>query len=317
MRVFEGERALVTDGPHLQEIAGGHGSRWTGAHLGISWMVAATGLFVTSEAIAKLLSVHYATVQVVWGRFFFHALFLSLILGRRLPMHLHTTRLWLQLARSALLIGANYFYFAALRSMALVDANVIMFLAPIFTTVLAIPLLAERIGMWRWLGLIGGFAGALVMSRPGTQGVQPAALLALGAAAFYACYQIVTRILSAHDTSVTTLCYTVVVGVVATSMLVPFAWTPPDRVGWLGMAALGAIGGLGHFCLIRALAHAPASVVSPFGYSGLVWSTTLGFAVFGDLPDRWTVAGAMLIVGSGLYVLRHERTASRFASTGN
>jgi drug/metabolite transporter (DMT)-like permease len=278
-------------------------------------MIAATALFVGSEAIGKLLSVHYATVQVVWGRFFFHALFLALILGARLPAHLHTTRLGLQLVRSALLVGANYFFFAALRTMALVDANVIMFLAPIFTTALAIPLLAERVGAWRWAGVVGGFAGALVMIRPGVDGVQPAALLALGAAAFYAAYQIVTRRLSSYDSSVTTLCYTVVVGVAATSLIVPFAWTPPDAAGWLGMAAMGAIGGLGHFCLIRAFAHAPASVVSPFGYAGLVWSTLLGFAIFGDLPDRWTLAGAILIVGSGLYVLHHERAPAKFVDT--
>jgi drug/metabolite transporter (DMT)-like permease len=214
-----------------------------------------------------------------------------------------------------LLVGANYFFFAALRTTALVDANAIMFLSPIFTTALAIPLLAERVGAWRWVGLIGGCAGALVTIRPGYEGMQPAALLALGAAAFYAAYQIVTRTLSSYDNSVTTLCYTLVVGVAVTSLVVPCAWIPPNGAGWLGMAVMGAIGGLGHFCLIRAFAHSPPSMESPFGYAGLVWSTLLGFAIFDDLPDRWTIVGTILIVGSGLYVLHHERAPGKIVDT--
>jgi drug/metabolite transporter (DMT)-like permease len=238
-------------------------------------------------------------------------LLLALVLRQRLPAYLHSNRPRLQLIRSALLVGANYLYFAALRSMALVDANVMMFLAPIFTTMLAVPLLGERVDARRWAGVVAGFAGAMVMIRPGTQAVQPAAALALGAAAFYAIYQIVTRRLSAYDGSTTTLCYTVVVGVATTSLIVPFVWIPPDASGWAGLIAMGAIGGSGHFCLIRSLAHAPASLVSPFGYTGLVWSTGLGFALFGDLPDRWTMVGAALIVGSGLYVFRQERKARK------
>ena len=125
-------------------------------------------------------------------------------------------------------------------------------------------------------------------------------------------YQIVGRILSRTDHALTTFAYTVWVGAIGMSLIVPFYWKVPDFPGWMLIAALGLFAGFGQFAVIKAFEAAPAAAVTPFIYSGLLWATLLGYTVFGDLPDLWTMVGALLIVSSGIYVLyrEHARRAS-------
>ena len=152
------------------------------------------------------------------------SLLLALVLGPRLRRTMHTRRLGLQCLRSLLLLGATSLFFAALSFIPLADATAIMFVAPIVVTALAMPLLGERVGPHRWASVVVGFLGALVIIRPGTEAMDPAALLALGGASCYALYQIATRRLSATEAPLTTLAYTASIGVLATSALMPFLW---------------------------------------------------------------------------------------------
>ena len=140
-----------------------------------------------------------------------------------------------------------------------------------------------------------------------------AALLALGGASCYALYQIATRRLSATEAPLTTLAYTALIGVLATRALMPFLWLPPAPMHWFAMIGLGLLGGIGHFALIKAFQFAPAATVTPFGYSNLIWAVLFGYLIFGDLPDGWTVSGALVIAGSGLYIAHRERTLARQA----
>jgi drug/metabolite transporter (DMT)-like permease len=153
-----------------------------------------------------------------------------------------------------------------------------------------------------------GFAGVLLVTRPGVGGVHWAALYSVASAVFYALYIVATRILSRSDPTDTTLFYSNLVGAAAMLPVMPFVWTTPHDP-WIIflMVAFGAFGSFGHYLLIVAHRLAPASVLAPFMYTQLVWATGFGYFVFGDVPNRWTVAGALIVIASGLYLLHRER----------
>ncbi len=270
-------------------------------------------LFVSMDAVVKHLIQTYPVTQVAWARFFFHAALLAAVLGRRLPTTLSTQRRGLQVVRSGLLLVTTLQFFAALYFLPLADTTAIMQSAPLIVTALSLPLLGEHVGVRRWAGVAAGFTGALIIIRPGTEAMQLAALLPLGAATTFALYQITTRILSRTDATLNTLMYTPLLGAAALTILAPFLWVMPDAEGWALMALTGAFGGLGHFTMIRAFTWAPAATVSPFGYSALIWATLFGLTLFGDFPDGWTIFGALVIVVSGLYILHREHLRRRRA----
>lgn len=178
-------------------------------------------------------------------------------------------------------------------------------------TALSVVLLGERVGIRRWTAVAIGFGSVLLIMQPGFGMAHWAVSLPLLCAACFALYQIATRILSNHDSTATTYFYSPIVGLVVTSLvlllLVEGEWRMPDLAGWLALVFLGAVGGFSHYLLIRAFAAAPASLLAPFAYAQLVWSIAIGYAWFGDFPDRWTLLGAAIICASGLYVLYRER----------
>ena len=274
---------------------------------GIYWMVLATVLFVCLDTTAKYLTQHYPVPQVVWARFAFHLLFVVVLLGRRIQHVVASRRLGLQIVRSLFMLGANAFFFLGVRTLPLVDASSILFVAPLVVTALSVPLLGERVGPRRWAAVLVGFVGAMIIIRPGPGIFQSAAVLPLMAAFSFSLYQITTRVLSHSDATMTTLLYTAVAGAVLTTAVLPWHWARPDALGWLLMVLAGVFGALGQLALIKAIERAPLGVIAPFNYLTLAWATVLGFTFFGDLPDAHTVAGAAVIVASGLYVLHRER----------
>jgi drug/metabolite transporter (DMT)-like permease len=282
----------------------------------IAWMLLTTFLFVCVHATGKYLVASYPVGQVVWGRYFFHLLFVVAVLGPRLGRAVRTANLPLQLLRSGFMLGATVFYFAGVRLLPLTEANAIAFTTPILVALLARPVLGERVGPRRWLGVAFGFLGALIVVRPGSGVMELAAGILIASSFCNAFYQITTRQLGARDDSLTTLFYTATVGTVAASLALLAGWAPMDMTGWLLMAAIGAFACGGHFALIKAYQGAPASVVAPFNYANLVWAVFFGFFVFGDLPDTWTVLGAVIIVASGLYILHREKASGRPGGKG-
>lgn len=264
-------------------------------------------LFVSMDTIAKYLTQFYPVVQVAWGRFFFHGVWVMLYLGPRLRQLAIANRPGLQVLRGGCLLATTVLFFAGLHLLPLANASALMLVGPLMVTALSVPLLGEFVGPRRWASVAVGFVGALIIIRPGSGVFQMAALLPLAAASFYALYQIATRKLSTLDQPLTTLLYTVSVGVPVTTLALPWFWVTPDLGGWLLMISVGLLGGLSHFTLIKAFGHAPAAVLTPFSYSNLVWATLLGFLVFSELPDYWTVLGAVIIVSSGLYIFHREQ----------
>lgn len=278
----------------------------------IMWMVVATGGLVISDSIAKLLLQSFSIPQVVWARYAAHFVIVVLLLGNRAPLGLRTQNLSLQLSRSLCLILATISLYAAIRTNPLATASAIMFSAPIMVTALSGPLLKERVGIHRWFGVILGFCGVLAIIKPSGDDWQPRLLWAVLAAFLYALYQIMTRALNRMDGTETTILYTSLVGAVTMSCVVPFVWVAPNSGDIVWMALTGILSGSAHYAIIKALSSTPASVVTPIGYTNLIWAAGLGYVLFAEVPDARTFVGAGIIVLSGAYIFRDEirRTAS-------
>jgi drug/metabolite transporter (DMT)-like permease len=277
--------------------------------LGIALMCGALACFSCLDAMAKYLNLHMDTLQVVWARYtgaFIVAVAISNPITR--PGLMRTGRPMLQVGRSVLLLLSTLLNFMALRYLQLDEALSIVFSTPFFIAALSGPVLGEWVRWRRWMAIGVGFIGVLLVTRPGFGGIHPAALLSLAAALFYAAYNISTRMLSRTDSTETTLFYSNLVGALVMLPVVPFVWTTPsDPVVILVMIVCGAFGSVGHYLLIIAHRHAPPAVLAPFIYTQLVWAIILGYLVFADVPNRWTLAGAAVVVASGLYMLNRER----------
>ncbi len=280
---------------------------------GIALMVAAFSLFALLDASAKFLSGELPTAQIVWARYVGHLAIVLVVyaaLGRWQVWR--TANLKLQVVRSALLLLGTTLNFMALRHLQLAETASIAFSIPLWVAVLAVPLLGERIGMRRWGAVIAGFLGVLIIVRPGFGLLHWAVFLSLAMALITALYQIATRKLAPVDHPDTTQFYTAMVGACALAPLAPITWTVPASATTLvPLVALGVCGALGHYLLILAHRLAPAPILAPFSYTQIVWMVGLGYLVFGDLPDAWTLAGGAVVVGSGLYLLHRERVRKR------
>jgi drug/metabolite transporter (DMT)-like permease len=282
--------------------------------LGIGLMVLAVLMFTIMDTIGKHLTQTYPVQQAVWGRYFFHfivTLALLPMVGARQLMA--TRRPLVQLGRGLLLTIATLCMFTAFSFLPLTDTYVISFTAPLLVTALSVPLLGERVGWRRWSAVAVGFAGVLIVIRPGFGVMHWALFMPLVTAFNFALYQILTRKLSAvpGESAYAMLFYMALVGAVILSLIVPFYWQPVAPVDWLWMLATGALGASGHLILIRALTIAPASVLAPFNYTQIIWALALGWLIFGDKPGLWTLAGGAVIVGSGLFVFYRESALLR------
>jgi drug/metabolite transporter (DMT)-like permease len=276
--------------------------------LGIGLMCAAVALLTCVDVISKFLTGHMDTLQVVWARYasaFILAFAVSNPLTR--PGMLTTRRPLLQFVRSLFMVGGTFLNVLALRHLQIDQALAIVFSTPFLVAAMAGPLLGEWIGWRRWAAITVGFVGVLVVIRPGFD-MHPAALLSVAAAVCYALYGITTRLLSRHDSNETQLFYGNFIGTLAMSSTVWLVWATPDSLAIVGlMIVIGAFGSLGHYLLIAAHRLAPASLISPYMYTQLVWGVTLGYLVFHDVPSLWTLAGAGIVIASGLYLLNRER----------
>jgi drug/metabolite transporter (DMT)-like permease len=219
---------------------------------------------------------------------------------------LRVHRLGLVLLRGVQLLAATACFVTAIRYIPLADAVAIGFVAPLFVVALSVPLLGERVGPRRWTAVLIGLVGTLVIVRPGFAEVHWAYGLMILLAFIFATFVINTRVLTRTERPLAMLFYTTLVGAVGASLFLPFVWQSPTLPQWGFMALMGALGGFSHLLLIHAYRVATASLLAPFQYAQIVFAGFYGWLVFGDLPDGWVVAGTLILVGSGLYVLRRE-----------
>ena len=289
-------------------------NRPTDSRRGILWILLSTALLALVNAAVKVLTEDYPVVEVAWARMIFNVLFLIILFRHRLVVVMKSARPERQLVRSFLMCVVTIFIFTSLHLVPLANFTALMFLAPIVVTALSMPLLKERVGPHRWVAVLTGFIGAMIIARPDLSVFQPTAVVPLATAILLALYYISTRWISRVDNATTTLVYTPLVGAGLFSLAVPFVWVTPDLEGWLLMAAIGLLGLGAHFALIKAFEAAPAATVTPFNYLGLVWATLLGFILFSHLPDGWTLLGAAIIVVSGLYIFHREHRQAKAES---
>ncbi len=274
---------------------------------GIALMVAAMMVVPFMDALAKYLSDRYAVTQLTWARFFFHFMILApIVLYRHGGAALRPAQPVLQLVRSGFTLLATILFFAAIAHMPIADALALLFVSPMVVTALSPVLLGERVGVRRWTAVIIGFIGALIILRPGFGVAQLGSYLAIGAGVSFALYTLLTRKLAGSAPPLVTLAYTAVTGAVVMSIAVIPHWVTPPPGELVMMAGIGAIAAFGHFLLIRAFDHAPASLLAPYSYSEIVMATAVGWFIFSDFPDGWTWTGIAVIVASGVYISWRE-----------
>ncbi len=259
------------------------------------------------DGLAKLLAGQYSVTQVVWARYAFAIpVILATARPAAWPGLLSCEHRSLQAVRGLLPVLANVTVIVGVSLMPLADATAISFASPLLVVALSVPLLGERVSVNSWVGVACGFAGVLLIARPGAGTIAWAALFPLGTAFIFALYQILTRLVSRSDDPVVTLAWTVAVGLVLTTPLLAFWWHPVGATDWLLLVLSGLLFGGGQYLLIRAFALAPAAVLAPFTYAQIVAAVVFGALVFGDLPDLWTTVGTAVVILAGVYVLRRQ-----------
>jgi drug/metabolite transporter (DMT)-like permease len=288
----------------------------------IGFMLAAVTFFSGLDTAAKYLVTYEGipVTQVVWSRFigqFVLLLTLVPLFGIMSTKALFTTnRFKLQLVRSLLMVATTACNFIALRHLRLDQTVTIVFLAPLMVALLAGPLLGEWVGWRRFVAILVGFIGIIIAVRPGVGGVHPAVIISFVGMLAYALFMLLTRYLAAFDPPLVTLFYSMFAGTIGAAPLAYTDWvTPKDTLSWVLLGSLGILGGIGHYLFLHAYRLAPASAVAPFLYLQLLTMVTFGFAVFGDLPDMWTLVGASIIVASGVYLVHRERVTGRMPAT--
>lgn len=276
-------------------------------------MILAMLTLSTVDAISRGLADTLPPLQVVWMRYVGQTAIIGLLILPRLASVLRTDRPGLHLTRASFLFVATTLLVSGFAAVGLAQSTATLMINPLLVTLGAMLFLGERVGPRRLFGAVIGLAGALLIIRPGSAVFTLGALLPLGAAFMYMGYMLTTRLLPPRENIWTSLIYTTLVGAIALTPPVLLVWQPMDTLAWSLLVVMGMIGALGQFFLIRALALADASAVAPFSYVNLVVATFYGVVIFSERVDFWTATGALVIVGSGLYVWHRERQSRQSA----
>ncbi|WP_054309271.1 DMT family transporter [Mesorhizobium sp. 1M-11] len=259
-------------------------------------------------SIKYLVLAGLAPLFIAWVRFSVHVvLVIGLFRGWQGIGRFRTGNLKAHILRGMLLAGSTLCNIVALRTLQLAETTSIYFFGPMVITALAGPLLGEWAGWRRWLAILAGFIGVLVITRPGVGVFGIGHLFALGSMLSNSLYVIMTRRMAAAETPESLIFYSALAPAVILSPTLFFSATlPADAWHWLILLLLGVFGGGGHWLLIRAYKLATATALAPYPYSQMIWMIGFGYFIFGQFPDGWTLAGAAIIVASGLYILHRE-----------
>lgn len=275
-------------------------------------MLATTLLFVCQDSAARILVSRYPTTEVAFVRYFVHFLLVGGFLCLRAPRLLRSNRPLLQLGRSSFLLANTLFGMLSLKIMPFLDFSAVVWVAPVLVTALSVLVLGEKVSASGWISVFVGLAGVWVIVAGFGVHVSPLMILPFVAALTNALYQIATRFLRTADAPLTTLFYTSVAGAAFCALFLPIYAIVPSGADAVLMIGLGLFGVASHFCIIRAFAAAPANIISPFGYTALVWATLSSLLLFGEVPTLSAMIGTGLIVAAGLAIFfgpRPQKTA--------
>lgn len=272
--------------------------------LAIATICAGVAFLVANDAIAKLLTDHYAPIQIVFLRNLIAVpIIMAVIVIVFGSVSLKTRHPGLHAMRGALMVTGAWLYFTALIYMPLAEATALVFSAPIFITALSVPLLGEHVGWRRWSAVLLGFVGVLVIVRPGSAAFQLAALLPVGTAMCYAIFMISARWIDRTERLWTMMLFAMLFPMIYAAPFALASWTPVETGDIALFVALAVFGSLGLALIGQAFRMAPAAIVAPFDYTALIWATGLGWMIWGDVPLVWTVLGAAIIVASGIIII--------------
>ena len=260
------------------------------------------------DGFAKYLSLSLSVLQITWARYFFTVVIvLSLMLifyRKKLTL---SEKPKLQILRGFLLFIANVLFFYSISVISLSKALTLAFIAPLVVVSLSPFFLKEKVGKKRWIAVILGFLGSIIVIRPGFIEFNIATLSAVGTGLFYGFYLIITRMLSDSDNPLLTLLYTGIVGALIGSSVLPFVWVNPSASEWIMLFLVGLFATIGHLLLILSLRLAEASKLAPFGYFELIPNIIIGYYFFYNFPDIFDLFGLSFIVVSGLYLLFYDK----------
>ena len=280
---------------------------------GAGLILMGTGMFLFSavDTAAKFLTEGLHPFQIVWMRQLGLLAAAVILLCLHGPKLFRTAHLNLQIARGLVAVCSASAFIFALRHVALADAVAISFVAPFMVTLLGAFVLREPVGIRRWMAVVLGFLGTLIILRPGMGVVHPAAGLVILAALFFAVRQVISRAIADTDTTGTTVAYTALVGFFVLAIPLPWVWRTPVGVEIVVLVAMAGLAAVAEICVIKALERGLAVVLAPVHYTLILWSTFYGWLVFDQLPDAWTWIGAAVIVATGLYTIRREYVVGR------
>ena len=279
---------------------------------GILLLMAGSGVLVLSDGITKLLAARYPVGQIICIRAVFTLVPILLLAWHAGGLHtLRIRNVGMQIIRAGCAVASSALFIAGLIFLPLADCTALAFSGPLFVTALATPMLGEKVGWRRWTAVCVGFAGVLIMLRPTGGSLQWAALLPVLGAVAGAFRDTITRKVRLTASPVAVLAFTMAAMALAGLWTLPFGWEPVTGDDLLLLATAGILLGGAQYLVIHAFYLAEASVIVPYKYMSLIWAALLGYAMWGDVPDRWIVLGAALVVGSGLYIMHRESRLAR------
>lgn len=276
---------------------------------GALFLIAGFTVIPFMDATAKQLAqLGYAPVLIAWARFALATVVLSPLLFRPGKV----SQLWapgagLQILRATFLTTATVLYFSAIKTMPIADALAVYFIYPFLMTALAPLVLKEQVGLRRFTAVIIGFAGSLLIIRPGFETVPEGVYFVLAGSICFAMFNLLTRKLKGQSDPWFTVLYQSLVGTILLSAFVPGNWSVPDADAWMLLAVLIGAAIIGHWLVVRAFDYAPASFLAPFGYFEMIGAAAIGYFWFGDFPDLFTWMGIAVIAAAGVYISRRER----------
>ena len=275
-------------------------------------MVIGVACLGANDAIAKMLTASYSPLQILFLRNLIALPFTMLIaafMGG--PSALRSYRPLAHLLRGALWVGATMMFFTSFMHLDLAEATALIFVAPFFITLISAVFLGEHVGWRRWLAVLAGFLGVVVIVRPGGATFQLISLLPVATALVYALLMLSARWVDPRESVWTLLVYLTGAGALLSALIVPLVWVPIRGEDLWLFAGIAIFGTVGMTLMTQAFRLAPAVVVAPLDYTGLVWATLFGWLIWRESPDVMTLCGAAIIIASGIFSIFREKRIKR------